>query len=84
MDIEEELINNEQSVRLLQIMIDIINSRTATILDETGDVNLEEARKQTVVKVRAMADWELINYKEWRKHYLIRVMESTFDNHFSY
>ena len=88
MDIEAELINNDQSVRLLQIMIDTINSRSREILDE-ADVakimpNLVRACKQTVSMVRAMPEDELKQYKEWRNKFLNRVMDSTFDYHFSF
>ena len=86
MDIEDELINNEQSVRLLKIMIDIINSRTMSILDDADNAkykpNLEEARKQALAKVKEMSEDELKHYKEWGKKYLNRVMDSTFDYHF--
>ena len=46
MDIEDELLNNEQSIRLLKIMIDTINSRTMEILDDADNAkykpNLEK------------------------------------------
>ena len=87
MDIEDELLNNEQSVRLLKIMIDIINSRTLEIIDDADNAgykpNLEEARKQALTMVRAMSESELKHFKEYRKAYLNRVMDSTFDYHFS-
>ena len=88
MDIEAELINNDQSVRLLEIMIDTIKSRSREILDD-ADVakimpNLVQACTQTVSMVRGMSESELQHYKEWRKAYLNRVMDSTFDYHFSY
>ena len=83
MDIEAELINNEQSVRLLKIMIDIINSRTAEIIDDADNARLEEARKQAASTVRAMSESELQHFKEYRKAYLNRVMDSTFDYYFA-
>ena len=83
MDIEDELLHNEQSVRLLKIMIDIINSRTAEILDDADNARLEEARKQAASTVRAMSKSELKHFKEYRKAYLNRVMDSTFDYHFA-
>ena len=86
MDIEAELINNEQSVRLLKIMIDIINSRTEDILDDADNTgykpNLEEARKLGLTKVQEMSEDELKHYKEWGNKFLNRVMDSTFDYHF--
>ena len=86
MDIEAELINNEQSVRLLKIMIDIINSRTEDILDDADNTgykpNLEEARKLGLAKVKEMSEDELKHYKEWGNKFLNRVMDSTFDYHF--
>ena len=88
MDIEAELINNEQSIRLLKIMIDTINSRTMEIIDDADNAkykpNLEKACKQVVSTVRGMSESELQHYKEWRKAYLNRVMDSTFDYHFSF
>ena len=73
MDIEAELINNEQSVRLLKIMIDIINSRTEDILDDADNTgykpNLEEARKLGLTKVKEMSEDELKQYKEWGKKF---------------
>ena len=87
MDIEAELINNEQSVRLLKIVIDIINSRTEDILDDADNTgykpNLEEARKLGLTKVKEMSEDELKRYKEWGNKFLNRVMDSTFDYHFS-
>ena len=87
MDIEAELINNEQSVRLLKIMIDIINSRTEDILDDADNTgykpNLEEARKLGLTTVQEMSEDELKHYKEWGNKNLNRVMDSTFDYHFS-
>ena len=87
MDIEAELINNDQSVRLLKIMIDIINSRTLEIIDDADNAgykpNLEEARKLGLTKVQEMSEDELKHYKEWGNKFLNRVMDSTFDHHFS-
>ena len=82
MDIEAELINNEQSIRLLKIMIDTINSRTEEILDKADNARLVEARKHAASTVRAMTKSELQHFKEYRKAYLNRVMDSTFDYHF--
>ena len=88
MDIEEELLNNDESVRMLQIMIDKIKTRTLQILDDAHDAKYEpkpeEARKQALARVSAMADWELSNYKEWRKDFLKRVMDSTLEEYFTF
>ena len=87
MNIEAELINNDQSVRLLQIMIDTINSRSREILDDADDAkimsNLVEACKQTV-KGESDARGRAETLQGMEKEILNRVMDSTFDYHFSF
>ena len=57
------------------------------ILDDADNAkykpNLEKAIKQAVSMVKEMSEDELKHHKEWRKKYLNRVMDSTFDNYYS-
>ena len=81
-ELENELLNNEQSIKVLQIMIDTIQSRTTEILVEQQQEQIYKFEAEPVL-VKEMSNEEVKQYKIWQRLYLNRVMESAFNTYYS-
>ena len=81
-ELENELLNNEQSIKVLQIMIDTIQSRTIDILEAQAQEQIYKFKAEPVI-VKEMSNKEVIQYKIWQSLYLNRVMESAFNTYYS-